>query len=198
MTQEEAIIYLPVDEEDDLQDLYEEKLFELKQFFLNRFPMSKLINARLAKFQKVEEAFVLLGGAVEESGDSLLDIDLPQFNSIHDLYIWYNREKNSLRLRLSSSQSHNEVRSVLEEYLRVTAHYSTHWQIPLDEQDTGTIKIGVEPNPMDIQSALTELSTVEKLDSKHILTLPDENNLKSEAKRLSLWLNFESNEQSIR
>ena len=198
MTQEEAVIYLPIDEENDLQDLYDEKLFELKQFFLNRFPMSKLINARLTKFQNVEEAFTVLGGTVEVGGLEMSNIDLPEFNSIHDLYIWFNQEKNSLRLRLSSAQSYNQVRYVLDEYLRITVHYSKYWRIPVDEKDMGMIKIGVEPNPMDIQSALTEISTIEKLDAKHILTLPDENSLKSEAKRLSLWLNFESDEQSIR
>lgn len=193
MTQEEATIYLPIDEDNDLQDAYDAKLFELKQFFLSRFPMSKLINARLTKFQKVEEAFAVLGGELSDglNADTMV---LPDFSSLHDLYIWYNQEKNSIRLRLSSSQSYNDASIVLNEYLRVTEYYAKHWQIPVGEEDVSGIKIGVEPNPMDIQAALKELSNIEKLDSKYILTLPNENSLKSEAKRLSLWLNFESNE----
>ena len=197
MTKEEALIYLPLDEYNDLEDLYDEKLFELKQFFLNRFPMSKLVNARLSKFEKVEEAFAVLGGRVsKESREG--NIELPEFDNLHDVYIWYNHEKNTLRLHLSSSRSCTEVRAVLVEYLRLTIHYAKFWEVSLEEGDSEGVKIGTEPNPMDIQAALKELSEIEKLDSQYILTLPNENSLKSEAKRLSLWLNFESNEQSIR
>lgn len=193
MTQEEALIYLPVDEENDAQDLYEEKLFELKQFFLNRFPVSKLIQARLAKFCKVEDAFRSFGGEI--SGESLVEEKIyPNFNSIHDLYKWYNFEKNSIRLKLSSAKSHKEVSNILTVYLQVTRFYAKYWKLSEYDKKNSSIKIGVEPNPMDIQSALTELSNQENLDSAFILTLPDDNCLKSEAKRLSLWLNFEINE----
>ncbi|MDG1332762.1 MAG: hypothetical protein P8P74_10550 [Crocinitomicaceae bacterium] len=197
MTKDEAILYLPVNDEDDLQDSYEEKLFELKQFFLSRFPMSKLIIARMSKFEKVEEAFIVLGGEVS-SASNIPVVTLPELGSIHTVYIWYNREKNALRLLLSAAQSYSEVLAVLNEYLRIAMHYAKHWQIGVNEEEGKSIKIGVEPNPMDIQEALNELSEKETIDSQHILTLPDENVLKSEAKRLSLWLNFESNEQSIR
>lgn len=193
MTKEEALIYLPTDEEGDLQDVYEEKLFELKQFFLNRFPVSKLINGRLAKFQKVEEAFETLGGVVAIDKE-VNRVDWPEFSSISDLYSWYNREKSFLRLRLSASQSYSEVKQTLNEYVHVTKHYAKYWLVPVDEKDSAALKIGVEPDAMMIQHALNELSNLEKIDSEYILSLPDENSLKSEAKRLSLWLNFESNE----
>ena len=196
MNLEEALIYLPVDEENEAQDLYEEKLFELKQFFLNRFPMSKLINARLSKFEKIEEAYQTLGGAVP-GFDELTVEPIPDFGSVHDLYGWYNLEKNALRLKLSSSESLGEVRLILNQYINVTKHYAECWSIPIHGIDTSEIKLGVEPNPMDVQAALEEISTIKKIDSEYILSLPDENWLKSEAKRLSLWLNFESNEQSV-
>lgn len=192
MTREEALIYLPIDDESDAQDVYEEKLFELKGFFLSRFPMSKLIQSRLSKFAKVEEAFVSLGGRAPKAKEQPEKV-YPLFDSIHSLYKWYNVEKNSIRLQLTSARSHQEVLDVLSQYLQITKHYAKYWQISNIEEDS-SIKIGVEPNPMGIQSALAELSENEKLDSTYILTLPDNNCLKSEAKRLSLWLNFEINE----
>jgi hypothetical protein len=197
MTKEEALIYLPVEDEDDLQDLYDEQLFELKQFFLNRFPMSKLINSRLKKFEKVELAFVTLGGTIPGILESS-KVSFPEFESLKGAYLWYNREKNAIRLRLSSAQSGKEVQAVLEEYISLTKHYAEQWKLPVDAENTAGLKIAVEPNPMDIQEALDALSDEEIINSVFILTLPDENLLKSEAKRLSLWLNFESNEQSIR
>ncbi len=193
MNREEALIYLLVDEENDAQDLYDQKLFELKQFFLSRFPMTKLINARLLKFEKVEEAFRALGGTIPYAVSPNKKTN-PTFDSIHDLFKWYNVEKNLVRLELASAKSLNEITNILNEYLRITIEYATYWQVPVHEEDKSILKLSVEPNPMDIQSALNALSDQIKLDSEYILSLPDENCLKSEAKRLSLWLNFEINE----
>ena len=193
MNKEEALIYLPIDDENDAQDLYDEKLFELKQFFLSRFPMTKLITSRLAKFGKVEDAYLALGGTVSDTVNPIVK-SLPSFDSIHGLYKWYNLEKNSVRLQLSLAESLNEITTTLNEYLELTREYAKYWQVSVSELDQSTIKLSVEPNPMDIQSGLNELSDQEKLNSEYILTLPDDNCLKSEAKRLSLWLNFEINE----
>ena len=196
MTKEEALIYLPFDGEVDLEDLYEERLFELKQFFLNRFPMTKLINSRMNKFKRVEEAFTRLGGEIPKISENV-EITLLEFESIKDLFIWYNHEKNAIRLRLSSAQSGNEVHEVLRHYVSLTRHYAEHWKIPVTDQGNEAVKIAVEPNPMDIQEALNAFSEKQLINSVFISSLHDENYLKSEAKRLSLWLNFESNEQSI-
>lgn len=193
MNREEALIYLPVDEENDAHDLYDEKLFELKQFFLSRFPMTKLINARVSKFKKIEDAYVALGGESSVPIEPTV-ISYPTFDSIHSLYKWYNSEKNSVRLKLSLANSLPEVSNALSEYLRITREFATYWRVPVDEEDQSIIKLSIEPNPMDIQMALNALLDHEKLNSEYILTLPDENCLKYEAKRLSLWLNFENNE----
>lgn len=193
MTEQEALIYLPLDEENDAQDLYEEKLFELKQFFLSRFPMTKLINARLAKFEKVEMAYRVLGGVVPHFTEKAVK-NYPKFDSIHALYKWYNLEKNAARLQLSAANSMGEMKSLLENYVELTRYYASHWKVNLAEGEELTIKRGVEPNPMDIQDALNTLSTHQNLDAEYIFSLPDDNCLKSEAKRLSLWLNFEMNE----
>jgi len=197
MTQEEALIYLPIDEEDDLQDAYDEKLFELKQFFLSRFPMSKLIDARLTKFSKIEEAFVALGGIANDDGFSVQS-DTPKFDSILAAHKWYNQKKNAIRLELSNASSFNKVEKVLEKYLEVTKHYAKSWLIPVEQEANSSLSISKEPDPMSIEEAFNELSDLELINSDYISTLPDENVLKSEAKRLSLWLKFEMNERSIR
>lgn len=193
MTLEEAHIYLRVEEDQDIDDVYEDKLFELKQFFLNRFPLTKLIEGRLAKFLKVEEAYKLLGGSVLSSSLEMTE-DFPDFSSLSELYKWYNIERNKLRLQLTAAKSHNEVKRVLAYYTELTKHYALHWKIPLNEDISAAIKLGTEPNPMDIQTELNALSDKEPINVESILALSDNNCLKSEAKRLSLWLNFETNE----
>lgn len=193
MTREEALIYLPVDEDNDAQDLYEEKLFELKQFFLSRFPMTKLINARLAKFEMIESAYRELGGEIPDVAP-IKDKVYPKVDSIQALFSWYHLEKNSVLLQLSAAKSMLEVKNILNEFVTLTRFYASHWRVEVDSKDEMAIKLSVEPNPMDIQSALSALSDLKIVDAEYIFSLPDDNCLKSEAKRLSLWLNFEMNE----
>lgn len=197
MSPDEALIYLPLDDESDAQDLYEEKLFELKQFFLGRFPISKVIHSRLTKFEKMEEAFVALGGKLS-GAQYRKELVFPEFNSIHTLYIWYNIEKNRLRLAISSANAKSDLATIMEEYLELTKYYASFWLLPESELTSNEIKVGAEPDPMEIQHELTHHEANRVLDAAYISALPNDNCLKSEAKRLSLWRKFENDELPIR
>lgn len=192
MTQAEALIYLPISDEADLEELYEEKLFELKQFLLYRFPISKLIQARLLKTQNIEKAFVVLGGEVPLSKQLNVEV-LPELNSIKEAFDWYVSAKNQVRLRMTSSYSLAELASYAQQLIDLTQHYAKAWILPNEVLENAP-KVSAEANPMDIQDALTRIGPAIHIDSDYILTLSDDNCLKSEAKRLSLWLNFENNE----
>ena len=64
MTLSEAKIYFPIDSDDlemeDVLDLYDERLFEFKQFFLSKAIVKKVFLAKLEKLKKFEEAFSLI------------------------------------------------------------------------------------------------------------------------------------------
>lgn len=194
MTEEEAKLFLSVKDNDEIVDVYEEKLFELKQFFLNRFPVSKLIRSKLAGLEKVEAAYKVLGGDVENAQHQNEQVFLNAFDSLKDAFAWYHQQKNSVRLQIMATQSHNDLVQVMKQYVKVAHHYAKQWEIPLKEEDKVGIAIGSEPDPMDLQTELNRYQTAGKDFETFILSLPDENCLKSEAKRLSLWLKFENNE----
>lgn len=194
MTREEALIYLPAQDEEERDEQYEEKLFELKQFFLNRFPVSKVIRTRLDKMYKVEIAFKALGGELITMAEPI-SMDLPNFPSLPLAFDWYHRQRNALRLRLNAAQSVLEIESYLDQLLRLTKHYATFWEIELNVHDAQLI-IGKEPDPMEIQEAFKEFGNDEQLTSDSLARLADENCLKVEAKRLTRWLVLE-NESSI-
>lgn len=197
MKPDEALIYLPIDDESDAEDLYDEKLFELKQFFLGRFPISKVIKARLSKFEKIEEAFIALGGHVEVFQQQKVHV-FPEFNSIFPLYRWYNIERNRIRLAISSARSKSQLSAVMEEYVNLTKYYATYWLLPEIDLTSVEIKVGAEPDPMDIQNELNTHGEETIIDPSYISSLPNDNCLKSEAKRLSLWLKFENDEHTVR
>ena len=65
MTIEEANIYLPQEEGLDPIDVYESKLFELKQFLTSHFPISKVVKAKINRITLLNDAYLALGGAFE-------------------------------------------------------------------------------------------------------------------------------------
>ncbi len=193
MTEKEAMVYLSIQDKDEAEDVYEEKLFALKQFFLNRFPVSKLIKSKLATFKKVQTAYEALEGETEEEQQTTL-VEFPQLDSLKSAFSWYHQEKNAVRLQLLAAQSHKDVEEAMMNYVQLAQHYAKHWQIPLNEDDHVGIAIGSEPDAMEIQAELNAQEKMSENGKMDILSLPDENCLKSEAKRLSLWLKFEINE----
>ena len=192
MKEEEALLYLSAEDLDDAEEIYEEKLFELKQFFLNRFPVSKLIQSKLSTFLKVEQAYEVLGGSIS-GGLQLPTMEFPTIESLQAAFSWYHKEKNAIRLHLLAAQSHADLQRVLSRYIDIAQHYAKQWQVPLADEDKVGIAIGVEPDAMEIQAELRVQKEKGFIDKAFILSLPNENCLKSEAKRLSLWLKFETN-----
>lgn len=197
MTREEALIYLPLEDEEELDDLYGEKLFECKQFLINRFPIGKLIKSRMDKCMKVEEAFVALGGSVKQftiENSSLnrhfwASIE-PSFPSLPAAFDWYHAERNALKLRLNQAQSAREMNAHLQDLLAITKVYARHWHVNLTPSDPNPV-LSQEPDPMELQAAFKQFSSADDLTIETLENLTDDHFLKQEAKRLTFWLKSE-------
>ncbi|MGB0915183.1 MAG: hypothetical protein ACPGVI_03880, partial [Crocinitomicaceae bacterium] len=107
MNREDALLYFPYEEEDDLNDLFEERLFEFKQKLMTIAPSRKLFDIHLSRFSKISDAYLYLSDTVDSN-------DVVEFSLIHfedELAIaWkaYNESKNQLKLLLNRSESLNE------------------------------------------------------------------------------------------
>ncbi len=189
MTPEEALIYLPAQDEDERDDLFEEKLFECKQFLTNRFPIEKLIQSRIDKLLKVEEAYIALGGSVRQF--TAIDVqEPPTSGTIEHSFSWYHSERNALKLKVNSAKSAGELDAYLRELLRITKCYAQNWVIELTAGDPNPIT-SKEPDPMELQAAFKQLDTTEGLTIAVLQNLDDDHLLKIEAKRLTFWLQSE-------
>ncbi len=73
------LVLLPVNDDNSLQDLYDEKLFEFKQFFSRQLPTTKLFYAKLKKLKQITEAYLELGG--EEVFMRGVSVAYQQYNS---------------------------------------------------------------------------------------------------------------------
>ena len=197
MTPEEARIYLPVEDEEERDDLYEGKLFECKQFLINRFPIGKLIKSRMDKFAKVEEAFITLGGSIKPfsidnhfESERLSASNEQSFSSLPAAFDWYHTERNLLKLKLNQAQSARELNACLQELQAITKEYARHWHVNLTSSDPNPV-LSQEPDPMELQAAFKQFSSADDLTSKTLENLADDHLLKIEAERLTFWLKSE-------
>lgn len=186
MQKQEADLYLSFDGPEDLDDRYEEELFNFQQFFTSRFPVTKLFESKLNKLSKLDEAYIFHGGNIrtqEQSFEFELDTSSVQaaFNSYQFL-------RNQLRQSISIAKSGREVRAIVLNLIKLTDAYADLWQV--DVESGLSLSISKEPDPMELVEAFREHPN---LDFSELNELSDENPLKTEAKRLSLWRKFEQN-----
>ncbi len=192
MTESEAKLYFPFTDEDDLDELFEEKLFEEKQFFLQRMPISKVTAARLDKMQKMEDAYRFFGGEVESFYPN--EVQLKPYSSqvVKEIFSIHESNKNLLKLKLNQAQSVSEIQFYLNQLIEITSDYAQKWKLENHKTDY-RVKLSAEPDAMFL---LEEINKFESLgfslfeDLQHLLT---ESPLVQEANRLSLWLKLENN-----
>ncbi len=179
----EANLYLPIESKDDLDDAYDEALFELKQFFLNRIPSSKLIRLKESKMNKLQLAFEFYGGVV---GSRMELSKLKSFETkvVQEAFNLYQSQNNKLKVNLASATNILDLILVLEQQVTLLAMYASMFP---DVHGEG-VKIMKEP---DLIEMAEELEKQKELKFDAISELDTENCIYKEAIRLSLWLKLE-------
>lgn len=191
MTKEEAALFLSVGEGEDLQDVYEQKLFEHKQFFLSKFPVSRVVNSRLKKLEQLHKAYLLLGG--NEKAAEQEEMSFAFQGDMLDVFNKFQQEQSERRSALSRAVTYQEVRNHMHAWLRLIHDYATCWN-SFSPEDVEGIIIGKEPDPMEIYTGLKKLSEQGIVKFESLREIRNENPVRREAKRLSLWLKMESDE----
>jgi hypothetical protein len=172
-------------DEEDLIDLYEEKIFELKQYFLSKTPIFKLFESKLSKLEKIGKAYNFLNNQTFE----LVEIDLdfiPIQDDVLSSYLHFQAQKNLLKTRISNSNDAFETILWVNQLLALEKSNAEIWfsEIEID----ANILVSKEPNPMEIlegikifnQNGGTNFDQLKKLENN-----PPEI-LIQEMKRLSL------------
>lgn len=187
MTVKEALLFFPHNQEDDLLDLYEERLFEYKQFFISKPPIEKVFLAKEKKMMQMHDAFIHF------KGDEINKIEEIQKNTyafsenILESFNYYQRIKNQIKNAITNSKSAIELSIYSMELIFIHYSYSEKWII-LDDLNKQNILISIEPDPMYILKSILEFNSkggflFEDLNTKRNI-LPEM--LINEAKRLSL------------
>ncbi len=188
MTKTEALHEFQLDDafdEDDLIDLYEEKIFEFKQYFLSKTPIFKLFESKLSKLEKIGNAYSLLTNINVEITETKLEFNDSQTEILAN-YLHFQEEKNRMKTKISNSENAFELVSWVRKLLELEKMNAQHWysEIEID----ANILVSKEPNPMEIlegikifnQNGGTNFDQLKKLENN-----PPEI-LIQEMKRLSL------------
>ena len=194
MNKQEANLFFPHSSSDDLEDLWEDRFFEHKQFFLLKTPIRKVFIARLTKVVKQFEAFLVLSNQVDDLAPAAntscvkTNFDscvITAFNSYHS---YRNQFKNNV---LQAAHPH-ELTQVIHQWLNMEEEYRYLWKNEQAKDLATTVLISKEPDPMEVLTNLrnwddssSPAKTFEDLNKEYSF-LPQL--LQIEVKRLTLLL----------
>lgn len=159
MDRTSAVLILGAKEEDDLDELWEERLFEHKQFFLTRPPILKVWEARLDKLQKQYRAYCHLSSSeVKEGIEKLVSKETKNELLEQDMLTVFNKHfatRSSFKLRLNQSYNVLEVIRVVRQWIAEELNYAQKWfcEEALNDKERNVV-VSKEPDPMEILEAL--------------------------------------------
>lgn len=177
MTPSECSALLDLDQYEDLDEAYDFKLFELKQFLLSKVPFVKTYASRIKQMEKMQQAFILLGG--EEKGTVKVEVETPTPIDLLSCWNIHQEKIRDWKNRVGQSQSLNDLKVLMEERLEIYKWYAETWvNITGQVASDLDVKASVELDPMDVFQAIK--MTVDNYQDNLVL--------QKESKRLILWL----------
>lgn len=194
MTRAEALIFLPLGEQDELIDLFEDQFFLVKKKILNAPLFPKILYGKLDQAKNLELAFHVLGGTSAQVRPQYTTIETPLFaGALLEQFDAYSEARNKVKLLIHQAESHSELSLATNGLLALQNQYAQQWDLGKDVSLEGVL-LSAEPDSMRIREALIELNHVSGRFCDWIRDFPEDHFLLREAKRLTLYLIKVSNE----
>lgn len=185
MTKEEAYLFFPVADEDDLQEVYEERLFEYKQFFLTKPPVKRVFLARLEKLKKMDEAYRRLAN-LEMTAQQVQDVQLPSFSDrILEAFLAFERLKGIQKQRIMQAIDAAALALEVRHLLELVFHYQQKWYNEFPDEE---LSVSNEPDAMELLNNMRSFEKEGGMYFDDIVRLKSNAYLLNEMKRVSLLL----------
>jgi hypothetical protein len=182
MTREEAFQFFNVDI-NDIDDVFEEQLFELKKQLLSIVPIHKIVLPRIKKIKLLNTAYITLTSHFFT--EIYCDIDYSFNENILDTFLKYQDAKGKIRLQLLNSYKPENVIAYAQNLVSLELNFASYWNC---EANSNEMVVSKQPDPMDILVAIREYNTNNGITFNDLKT--DKNNppelLIQERNRLSL------------
>ncbi|MBI1837249.1 MAG: hypothetical protein HYR91_08300 [Flavobacteriia bacterium] len=200
MTKEEAYLFFSFTDEDELEEVYEQQLFDYKQFFISKNPIRKVFRAKVQKMKKMHEAYLLLEGEEANEGDFEKISFSFESKTIEDTFNHAHFVRNQFKQKIQFAKSARELEFIISNYIEFQTKYLQSW-IEIDLENDETVLVSKEPDVMGLLKAIRsckEIGIRTFVDLKEKAEEKNENiflkMLLMEAKRLSLLRKMELNE----
>ena len=189
---EDALIYLPLEEGKSVEEVYDERLFELRMFFLTHVPIPKVFNAKIELLGKIEKAYNLL--SKERRLVEIAPLSLKAYDSelLFDLVSTFQQNMSLLKSAIAISSSASALILLVSKTLGTMRDYARKWEVN-ELPQVFDIRVSVAPDEIEL------LLEIEQLKSDGIVSVHDIDKLNSksliyqEAIRLSLWTKMDGN-----
>lgn len=153
MTIQEAFDFLGIDQPDEVEDAFEERLFELKHYFLTKPVLSKLYSAQLKKVDRLfEVAGHLKIELVANVKASKLSPVQFQGEIVKD-FLAYEEARAQFKSLLVQVNEHDGITQLVHQLLAIQKDYLAQWPENSDQHSV----IGKEPDPMELLTAIKEM-----------------------------------------
>lgn len=204
MTKEEAKLFFPYEVGDDLEELYDERFFEYKNFFLSKIPIKKVFESKLGKLTQMAKAYQQLQLDLNSIN---VPIELNENNhhsngntvfpdNIMDAFNLWEQQKGVCKQRISASTEINSLTQAIKQYIDVTESYRNKW-LSDEEIAIELSQLSKEEDPMQVYAAIVAFNNEGGKDFKDILSMKSNLFLLKEMKRLSLLAKKYNSERNI-
>jgi len=191
MDSKQAALFFPYEVNDDLDELWENRFFEQKQFFLTRPPIRKVWQARLKKLNKQYIAYqTLLGNQAKEGGSKQKEHHEHQFpTELISAFNVFHQLRTQHKLAIHQAQDIYELTLAIESWLKDEHTYASLWYCPESEESEIQVFISKEVDPVVFLEALKKVQKDKNLTTFEVLKKEYDNLpeiLQKEVKRLTL------------
>ena len=135
---------------DYLQDAFELQLFEFKKQLIALAPIEKLIAPKLKKIKQLQDAYLTLGGSIDEITHTSFDPITPTEDLLESFKI-YQDVRTSIKKYISNTNAYEEIANFCQYLVAYENMYASCWVT----NDINTTEIvSKEPDPMEVLHAI--------------------------------------------
>jgi hypothetical protein len=190
MTKEQAKLFFDWDDNQNPHEVWEDKLFEFKQFFLTRPPIPQVFEARLKKLEKIRDAYFILTDQTipDENIEETMQNNTHFPDEVIKAFNLQQGYRMKIKAKLLSAHTFTAIKNIISDWLAHEKCYQKKWKSTNFKDKEGVV-ISKEPDPMELLQAFREYESAEgvltfekvKNDSDRLPEM-----VKNESKRLNL------------
>lgn len=188
MSEMEAKIFFPFKKNEDIHDLFEERFFQYKLFFVSNFSIKKVFGSKINKMLQMYDAYLTLGGIEEKPETDYVFRKIKFTTNILESFNIYEKNKSEIKNEILKSKSLIVVSLLARQLIDLQIDYNYNWRYVIAYLEEDDIYASNEPDPMDILKSILEFNEHGGYTYKDINELREfaPETLVREAKRLYL------------